>query len=353
MNFVKNVKRFSVALLAAVLLFISGFGTVYAADESKWYQLESGNPVRKGGINQIDGIICQDRDETKALEERLKNENYILVTTDDKEISDEDFELLAGSCPPYSQYFKKDSEFGWEMKMYRVYMYLPSYNDAMERLREGQIVGSTTRAELTTSTVVIDYASWFFLERVGKVVNEFNDNIPSWYTGTGFLQINSPIDVVVTLENWNEHTLYEFYVRANKPFLVKVKMSMYAVRSVNTVENISLEEESLSLNRFVVNVKNTEDDPTIMDITEFVTKYDIKPLDISDKPDYSWENKDNVDVGDIGQESLPVESVIVEDEGEQSDANLLFWKLFFAGLWIVAALSVIAAVIIIKKRNQQ
>lgn len=352
MNWRKHIKKITVAL-SAVMLICGYSGTAYAAGNIEWYQLDGGNPVRKGGVNQIDGVRSQNKEETEALEERLKKENYILVTTDDKEISDEDFELLLEGNPPYAQYFQRDSEFGWEMKMYKVYMYIPSYNDAMERLREGETVRSVTRAELSTSTVVIDYASWYFLERVGKTVYEFNDNIPSWCTSTGFLQINSPIDVMITLDCWQEHTFFVFYVRANEPFLVKLKMSMYAVRSVNTLENISLEEEALSLNRFVVNVENTEDNPRILNLEDLVAKYDIKPIDISDKPDYSWENRDNVDIGEIGQESLPVESVVVKDEEDQPDSDTLFWKLFFAGLWVVIALSVVVIIIIIKKKNQQ
>lgn len=319
----------------------------------QWYQLDGGNPVRKGGINQLDGVECQSIEETEALEERLKKENYILVTTDDKEISDEDFELLRNGYPPYSQYFQKDSEFGWDMKMYKVYMYIPSYNDAMKQLRAGKTVRSVTRAELSTSTVLIDYASWYFMERVGKTVNEFNDNIPSWCTSTGFLQINSPIDVMITLDCWQEHTFNVFYVRANEPFLVKLKMSMYVVRSVNTLENISLEEEALNLNRFVVNVENTEDDPRILNLENLVEKYDIKPIDISDKPDFSWDNRDNIDIGDIGQESLPIESVEVWDEEEQPDDNTMFWKLLFSVLWITVALAVVIAVIVVKRKNQR
>lgn len=348
MNCGRWIRKIAAALSAFLLLCCCK--TAYA--EVEWYQMKDGNPVRLGGVNQIDRVVCQSEEETRALEERLRRENYILVTTDDKEISDEDFELLRQANPPYSEFFDRESEFNWDMKMEKVYMYVPSYNDAMEQLRAGRNIDSVTRVELTTSTVVLSYAMWYFKERAGTVVNEFNDNIPSWYTRTGFLQIISPIDAVITLDCWQEHTRNVFYVRANEPFLVKVKASMHAILSVNTKEDVSLEEESLKLNRFVVRVENTEDDPCVMDITEFVTKYDIKPADISGKPDYSWTNKDNPDAS--VQESLPVESAVVQDEeNQESGDNKLLWRIFFAGLWLAVIAAAVIAVCVIKKKYRK
>ena len=51
-------------------------------EDAKWITYKSGIPFRAGGRNQIDGILRNDREETIALEEKIRRENYVLVNTD-------------------------------------------------------------------------------------------------------------------------------------------------------------------------------------------------------------------------------------------------------------------------------
>lgn len=288
-----------------------------------------GRFVARGGINRFGDTVCESKEETNALETRLRSGGYVLVNTDDKDISDEDYKTLTevNYQPPYYQYFDSSSEFGWGMQMYKVYLYKASLDDALEQLRTEGRVRDITKIELLTSTVVIDYATWFFKERTGKVLNEFNDNIPDWYADTGFLEIRSPIDAVVTLELWSEHTYSVLYVKANEPLLVKMKEGMHVVRDINYID-IEVKEDAIRpFNNLVVRGENTIDNPKIMPLEGVVEKYQIPPLDISDKPDYSWKNKDNLDWEDydIPTQSVDVDSVPDVDETPTAPKASVLW----------------------------
>lgn len=332
-SFLAFVVAFSFALLLSVFPFT-------ACEAGAQCQFGDGNPVMQGGINRLGDTVCESKEETYALETQLRSSGYVLVTTDDKDISDKDFETLTefNYRPPYFQYFDNDS-FGWDMQMYKVYLYKASLDDALRQLRSEGRVCDTTKIELSTSTVLIDYADWFFKERTGRVLNEFNDNIPSWYTDTGFLEIQSPIDARVTLELWSEHTYSVLYVKAGEPLLVKMKEGMHIVREINYI-GIAVKEEAIPpFNNMVVRAdEHTIDNPRIMNLEGVVEKYEVPPLDISDKPDYNWENKDNLDWEDysIPAQSVEVDSVTdVEKTPETSKANM-FW--LFAILAFVTGL---------------
>lgn len=301
--------RYKIISVILMLCFVLLSPAAYAT--GAWYQFGDGNPVMQGGINKLGGVECESKEDSIALEARLRAKGYILATTDDKDISDEDFETLTevNYQPPYYQYFDRNSEFGWDMRMYKVYLYKASLDDALEQLRTEGRVRDTTKVELSTSTVVVDYAAWFFKERIGKVLNEINDNIPSWYTDVGFLEIQSPIDAKVTLELWSEHTYTVLYVKAGEPLLVKMKEGMHVVRDINYV-GIDVKEDTIKpFNNLVVRADtNTIDNPKIMSLEGVVTKYEIPSLDITNKPDFNWGNKDNLDKTDY---DIPVESVVI------------------------------------------
>lgn len=320
-----------------------------------WYQVEGGNPVRAGGVSEIDGVYCKNEDDTEELENHLRISGYILVTTDEKEISDEEYNLLCNNgtyLPPYSYCFNSENEYYWTKC--KVYMYEKSYNDAISQLRENGFVNMITRSEITTSTVVVNYAEWYEKERVGKIVNEFNDALPSWYENeSGFLCVISPIDAEVTMEYYAEHTLNVFYVKANEPFLIKMKHGGHLIKSINS-QQIDEEESSLvySNNIQILN-ENTEENPYILRLEKTVSKYNIPSVDISDKPDYSWNSGVFIPIEDIPEESVIVEEKnSASDSGEKRDSRLI-WSIIFIS---VASVFVVTAVIIfkvIKKKNSQ
>lgn len=301
------------------------------------YRLNGGKRfVVAGGANEYNEIVCENKEETYALEMQLRASDYVLMNTDDREITEDDLKTLTGYSyvPPFNEYLDNKSELLWDMQMCKVYFYKPSLDDALEQLRSEGKVDVTTAFELSTSAVLIDYADWFFKERVGKVLNEFNDNIPSWCTETGFLEIRSPIDARVILEFWDEHTYEMFYVKGGQPLLVKVKDGLHNVREINYI-GIAEKEPAIDLQSlYVRGERDTIDNPKVMNLSGIVEKYKITPLDISDKPDYSWGNKDNLEREDY---KLPVESVEVASVPEVEEVPVkpkanIFWLLGIVAL---------------------
>lgn len=298
-------------VLTFVLLLLFTLSMTGYADEV-WYQYGDGKLVLLGGINSYGGTACESKEETYKLEMRLRSEGFVLLTTDDKDISEEDFATLTEGCylPPYFEYFDRDNEFCWDMQMSKVYMRKDLLKDALEQLRDRNRVTGDTQIEITSSTVVIDYGVWFLQERVGKVLNEINDNIPSWYEGSGYLEIHSPIDVMITLEIWSEHTFVVLYVKANVPLLVRMKLGMFVVTGINSTE-IPVGEVTIPIqNHYSIIEEDTIDNPCILDLNDVISKYEIKPADITGKPDFSWENRDNLTEEDY---EIPVQSVVIKD----------------------------------------
>lgn len=287
-------------------------GNVYEGAE--WYPSLSGRLIRQGGRNSIDGRKCETKEETEALEARIRNENYILISTDDKDITDEEYNTYtsATTAPPFLDEIKHTA-FGWDNKMYKVYLYRPVFEQALKEIEEYNVIKSITLSEIYESSVIIDYGYWYMKEKVGKQDNEFNDNIPSFYD-TGFMQIISPVACEITILNSYEQGYYTFFVKADSPFLVKVKQGEYYIREINGTK-IKLKEDLLPHTGIIwVQEENTEDNPFVIDLTEIVAKYNIAPQDISTEEDLSWENKDNIDYEEISDEISSKEVMIEETE---------------------------------------
>lgn len=317
-----------------------------------WVHWENCNPFRLGGVNKIDGAACQSKEETEALEARLRNEDYILINTDDKDISDEEFELLCGNqryYPPYYEYADLNSggkAFNWDMKMRKIYVYRPSYDDVMEQLKERGQVKSETQIEMSSSAVLIDYGYWFFADRVGKTVNEYDDNIPSWFPeeNTGYALIKSPIDVTIRFFRCSSQTYYEIPVTGSVPRLVKMKKGRYIIEEINRT-SISIQESTLSYNNdFQIDTINTKDDPYVISIDETVEKYGIEPMTPEEITEEEKEEE---------QKKLTEERTIVEEQ-EKQEENQKFWTvtilLIVLGVILLAALVIVIVMLIVKKK---
>lgn len=337
---------------------------IFATDEAVRYYSKvevGGNAIRLGGFNSVDGIECKTREDVIAMEESLRRGNYILVTTDKMDITQEEFDLFFNTTfqPMYSVYGDrtyKATELYWEMEMGKLYVYKPSFDDAIEQLRTTGWVSNLTQLEILNSSVVADYTEWYYEERAGTVVYEFNDKIPSWYS-TGFLQIESNIDARVCLECMSDRTLYVFYVKANEPFLVKVKAEGMQVRVINE-QPLKAGEETLVYNN---NIKiredqHTENTPYILDITKTVAKYDIPPLaDVDEKPNYSWENRfEFEEITDFPKEEVIVDTDVEDTEiRPEEDVNRqLIFRIIFIAVIAVCVISFVVWYWIKKKQSE-
>lgn len=351
------MKRKILAAVSAILMLFSLQATAVYAEETEettehdviYYQYGDGIPVRQGGVNSIDGVKAESKEETEQLEASIRSQDYILVTTDDKEITDEEFEQFALGYyyPPYYKYFDRNNEYYWTK--YKVYVYKPCYEAAMEQLEEKQCVEALTDGELATSTVVIDYSCWYEKERAGKILDEYNDNIPEWYTETGYLQISTSMEVDVTLELVYEHTRYKFRVSPQEPFLVRLKAGEYNVRVLNTTDVSEAEEAVPYDNTIQVQTINTKDKPLELDLSNTVQTLGVQPL----APDEPFDDgiDDSAEEETTGY-SLTEERVEVQEQEtpEKEEQSHRIWTIIFISVGGIAVLVIIILIVITKKK---
>ncbi|RJW77246.1 hypothetical protein DW025_01060 [Coprococcus sp. AF38-1] len=370
-------------------------------DNLKYYHSLSGNQILTGGVNELNGIQCTTRNDCEALEKYLRSAGYVLVTTDSKDISDENYDLLQKEFNSFlSRYMDRDNEVYWTK--YRVYLNKETYDNAISEMKKDGSFSIETELELIDSSVVLNYAVWDNYDRKETVVYEINDNIPDWWSETGFLEIYSPVNVMVKLEYRNDWTYHVFYVKANEPFLVKVRAGGYYVRTVNTQDVQEGENTLVYDNNVQVQLENTIDEPYQLDISKLTEKYDIMPIDLSDKPDFSWNNRNNISLNDYengkvkldydseqskenttdtaelpsessdkdfssnsktgettaktatGTTEIPEESVIVsKKEKEELRKSQMKYRIIFIGGGILIVLIIAGVCYIIKKKNNK
>jgi len=327
---IKKICAFMLLVFYTMPMTIAYAGTI---TENTWLlDTERGYSIRQGGINSIDGVVVETESETYNLENGIRNEGYICVTGEHIDISEDEFNLfcLDGKSPfMYKEYANKENEFFWNFC--RVYVDKNCYNEVMGYLKEGERVPIGVTHDLAVSTVIIDYAWWYQKNRIGTVVQEFNNNLPSWVKTTGYLEITSPIDVIIRTEHIYTHTFNDLYVRANEPLLVKLRTGMFDVHQINS-SVLEGKEETLPYNNVIqIQDINTEDSPYKLDISETVIKYGIEPIDLDGKPTHSY----NPDVDTVIDEDMigviVEEKTIVEEEiPEIEEKDNFFKNLFFA-----------------------
>lgn len=272
MKIKKLLKGMSV-LLSFCLLLCSYSFSCYA------YQIrinENGNFIKTGGINSYDGERAESYEATVSLETTLRDSDYILVNTDFRDISDEEYNLFCSCRFWFSSYISNDED-------YKVYVYTPSFNDFTEQYNEYGSIEDYTYIEINSSSVVISYGYWDSLEKAGTVSDEFDDNIPEGREA-GYLQIISPVDTEIKLHFPITDRYFEFYVQADTPFLVRLKTGAYNIVNVNGYEFI--DRESTIKNNNIIHIKETytAENPYIVELYELIENYSIPPLDISEKP---------------------------------------------------------------------
>ena len=156
-------------------------------------------------------------------------------------------------------------------------------------------VDENLKDEIRKSTVVLLNEVWYSQERVGKISDEFNENIPDFIEKTGYVEINTPIDMQITLLSWDTKQYYVFYVSKGTPFVAKLPQCMYKVTDINTV-GLGKYETSLPNSNIITLTDENEDrdKPYIIDVSMVVDKYAIPEGDISGKPDLSLDKNQHI-----------------------------------------------------------
>ena len=273
--------------------------------------------LANGGINRINGYIAEDKDNAVQLESFLESNNYVQISGQGKDISDEEYELLmfnsTNYMPSYAQFMNRESDYYWDM--FKVYMEENCYERIIKALEQGHSPDVYLEMASKMSQVVVNYAQWYESERVGKVVNEYNNSIPSWYD-TGFMQIECPIDVKLTVEFNGEETLNEYYIQGGVPLLLKVKQGLQSVIKVNDVDIEYGEVAVLNKNRLYVLPEHTIDNPLVVSLEEIVTKFN---LNVQDVP--TIKDKEKPPTVDYREMAIPEEHTILMEREERQKKN--------------------------------
>lgn len=359
MNRFKHITSIVLALATSVLMSSVAYaydgGIPEDADPySIEYQFdERGNFIHTGGINQFSGVKFEDTNESlERLEQLLRQYDYVCIYGTHQQISDEEYDkyfmdLDVVFSLGFEDYAPKNTNTPYEVfyqQFVNIWLYRPSYEDYKASLDASGSVAGWTLNEIRESTVIVHYGVPYSLSKVGKVLDEVNDRIPVWYD-TGYLQITSPKDVKILTYHGQESAYYEFYVKANEPYLVKLKSGGYKISEVNG-KAIADQEEFLPFKNNVEIVPNTctEFEPYKLELEELLANRDIPSIDLEKTIE-----EDNIE-REKAYENLYEE---VEKEKtrlgyEDKDTKKKRWSWRIAGLLVL--IMFVAIVVAVKNR---
>lgn len=341
MNFRKAFERITTALAAVLIVIEASVVRVYAdtgwdANKAVWIkQFDDSNFVRIGGVNSLDGITAENREETEALERYLRTNGYVWI----RDISADEQEVLKKYGHAIGEEYWNDTRGD-----YKAYVYHQTLDSIMQDYENNGTVSVHYQCELQTSTVLLEYYCFYTKERVGKIYTfeELNDNIPEvCKADAGYITIESPIDAVITLHLLENDYYYELAVHANEPMTVKIRPERYAVSAIN---GVALEEESeetiIGRNYFSINSEKApnEESALKLNVENTVRKYNIKGTDLSKKPERIRE--------------FTVDRTVLDDEDktpeEEKEQKSKVW------IWItgIASGAVLIAVLVAKRKKK-
>lgn len=261
------------------LLFFTFFGKVSYADLMYKYP-DSDIFIRLGGLNRFQGKDAKTREEAQQIEFQMAGCDYM----SESELSEEERKILVQGNFWFSCYLKKNDF----VKLYtKTYLYKPLIDKIFKEIADGQSLTHTRKGELMSSTVVIDYSHWHFNDLAGTFDDEVDDKIPSYYS-TGYMQIISPVSCNIVVWNAELNRYYRFYVTKNTPFLVRLKSGSYHIVECNNMivkNRISDDgEDTLPFkNRIQINEDWTKENPYIVELEEFVIKYQLKDFEFTEE----------------------------------------------------------------------
>lgn len=321
------------------------------------YQYDDrGNWIRIGGVNSFCGVRVEDtQEDCEKLEKIVKGYDYICVWGEHSEISDEEFDKYLKDDPQglgiayYTRDNTGDPKEVYYKRFCNVYLYRPSYQDYKDAIDGDGTVMSWTLMELRDSKVIINYGLPYAKSKVGKIIDEVNDRIPVWWD-TGYLLIKSPKDVKILAYHGQESCYYQFYVKKNEPYLVKLKSGGYKLMEVNGVD-VADQEEFLPFKNNIEIVPDTctEFEPYELDLEEYIDKRNIPSINLDETIE-----KDNTEK-EIAYENLyeDVEKEKTEVGYKSEEDKNKFWSLFAAGIMLLLLVIAVIVYIIKDRKNKE
>lgn len=347
---------------SAALLFSINTASVYATEIdmdniSEVKISEDGNWIREGGMNRYDGTLIESKEQGLETEKRLKIDNYIEIN----ELSAKQYEAFIMSADTdwwFENYIisPDDKHHGYYKDWFKIYVYEPSFMDWWESYQavgeKAYNVDSVPRLEIENSSVVIDYRAFWSLERVGAdLSHEMNDGIPEWYD-TGYICITSPIDAEIKFYMKDESNYYTVYVRGGIPFRAEMKSGNYSIVEINGTE-------ITQTNKYMTNANNInigwEDNPSLeepmeVDTSKAVEAYNIRPIDLTGKPDRSI---------DQNQQLASEEQVVIDDDTPEKTEDVIqtdepnWFKRILIGIIVAALCVAIGAYLYLDRRRRR
>lgn len=341
--YITHAKKAVAGILAGLLLAVSQSAfTVSVCAMEKPYEVqlsEDGNWIKEGGLNRYCGTVFSSEEQAKETEAVLKRDGYIEL----KELTDEEYEGFVTNTATgwwFENYIKDadDKKIEYYDEWFKIYVFEPSFRDWWESYEEvGEKANSVDKIpvmEIENSSVVIDYRTWWSKDRVGSdLSNEINDGIPSWYD-TGYICITSPIDAEITFELVDDGTFYTVYVTKNTPFRAEFKYGAYHITQINGKELKKQDSNCPLGNNIAVGWGDNLnlETPVDINITKTVEAYNIKPIDLTGKPDRSLDKNQNLS----GEEKTTLD----EEESEPVEEKKANW---FKRILIILLIAAVCA----------
>lgn len=331
------------AVLAVVTLSVSSY-----ADDDEIRQVrfdEKGNWVSSGGSNKFAGKFAETREEAEALERTLIQNDYILLNTDEAQIPEEDFNKFI--THKFYWFTEKSRQIEPFWGKYKLYLPYDTYHDFMEQLERDGDIQLYTDMEVETSAVVINYLYYETIEKAGTRSYEFNGGIPPYVKKTGWIKIISPIDVEIVFLNAGNQQYFVFYVPKNKEFYLEFpEATDLRVVSINGTAIAANDSHIAHGNRFYMDREEAViDNADEFDTTEVVKAYNIPEIDISGKPDYSFDPENPDKVPEEERTVVQQDLNFAPEEPQDNKRNLI--PMFI----ILGIIGVIGIIILIKSKK--
>ncbi len=264
---------------------------------------EDCNFVRTGGVNKLDGISSETRAETHALEAHLRENNYVLASTPEKEITDEDVLMLQSISWNGAAYIGNE-QFLSDGKYFKAYIYEPTLRTARKQWKANHALDFHVQWEITTSSVLINYYLYDEVDKMGKTfgIEEINERMPYQYQeNAGFVEFSCPIDAEITLHLRDHEYFYHLYLQKGKT-LVRLRADHYELTEING-HDVERGDLALTNKNYFVVWQQTKEEPLQVEFSKLVERDDIGDTDITGKPDCRWgvvyEDVDVKDEGDV------------------------------------------------------
>lgn len=242
--------------------------------------------IIRGGINAYNGKEAQSKGEAVSLEKEVKEKNYVLISSDSKEITDKELELFQKQGFYFSKYLKPNETHAWEQ--YKIYVYEPFLTDFLSEMKRKKYIDDVLFDKINTSTVFFNYTVWENLEKAGKISVEYDKRIPDYIKKVGYIEITSNINAKITIRENDENVYYAIYVEKEKVKKVKMKTGFYEIVCINSIE-IPRNDKGLKYEDFFeITTKRTSENPYKLDIQNLVTEHRIPDYD--KKKDEAYNN---------------------------------------------------------------